>query len=66
MRDFLSPDDLRELFGISKTTAYEVFKEYEDNGGKVIRLGKKHAQAKQMIQFLESRLNESENTNKTE
>lgn len=66
MRDFLSPDDLQELFGISKTTAYEVFKDFEKNGGRVIRLGKKHARSELLISFLESRANESKDTNEAE
>lgn len=55
IKPFLSPDDLQELFGISKTTAYEVFKDFEKNGGRVIRLGKKHAQAERLIEFLENK-----------
>ena len=55
IKPYLSPDDLKEIFGISKSTAYEVFKGFEESGGKVIRLGKKHAEAQALINYLENR-----------
>jgi transposase len=62
MKPYLSPDDLQEIFGISKTTAYEVFKGFEEKGGKVIRLGKKHAQTEALIDYLENKGNENKVT----
>ena len=55
MSRYLTPDDLQTIFGIKKTTAYEVFKEYREQGGEVIKLGKQHAEEEPLIQFLRSR-----------
>lgn len=58
MSRFLSPHDLMQMFGVGKSTAYEVFKKFEESGGTVIKLGGKHAREEELIQFLERSSNE--------
>lgn len=53
MTNYLSPNDLMMMFGIGKSTAYKVFEKFEAQGGKVIRLGGKHAKEAELIEFLE-------------
>lgn len=36
---YLSPKDVQSLFGIKKTKAFELLKEYEEQGGEVVRIG---------------------------
>lgn len=55
MSSYLTPNDLMTMFGIGKTTAFKVFKEFEEQGGKVIRLGGKHAKEEELIEFLKGR-----------
>jgi hypothetical protein len=37
---WLSPSDIQTTFGIKKTMTYELLKEYEAEGGEVVRIGK--------------------------
>ena len=37
---WLSPADIQTTFGIKRTTAFNLLKEYEEKGGEVIRIGK--------------------------
>ena len=37
---WLSPADIQTTFGIKRTTAFNLLKEYEKKGGEVIRIGK--------------------------
>lgn len=37
---WLSPADIQTTFGIKRTTAFNLLKEYEGKGGEVIRIGK--------------------------
>lgn len=46
------------MFGISKSTAYDVFKRYREQGGQVIILGGQHAQEEQLIEFLRGQTHE--------
>lgn len=36
---YLSPTDIQTLFAIKKTKAFQLLKEYEEQGGEVIRIG---------------------------
>lgn len=36
----MSPADIMSLYRVKKTTAYKLLKEYEGNGGEVIKIGK--------------------------
>ena len=36
---YLSPKDIQDLFAIKKTKAFELLKEYEAQGGELIRIG---------------------------
>ena len=40
MSKFLSPTDIMEMYRVKRTTAFNLLKEYEEQGGEVIRIGK--------------------------
>ena len=56
MSKWLTPTDIQSLFRIGRTTAYQLFREYKESGGEVIRIGKKTiVPEEQFTQFLKER-----------
>ena len=58
MSKYLTPKDLQQRFGVSKSTAYEVFKKYREQGGEIINLGGQHVREELIIDFLRNSANE--------
>jgi hypothetical protein len=59
MYKYLSPKDIQALYRIKKTTTYKLLKEYEANGGEVIRIGKlRRVPEEQFTEFLKRGINE--------
>lgn len=54
---YLSPKDIQTLFAIKKTKAFELLKEYEAQGGEVIRIGARTRRVSEELftQFLRGR-----------
>lgn len=40
MSKYLSPEGIRQTFQVGRSTAYNLMKQYERDGGEVIRIGK--------------------------
>lgn len=56
MSNYLGPAEIQELYRVKRTTAYNLLKEYEKNGGKVIRIGKLRRVSEELFtEFLERR-----------
>jgi len=59
MREFLSPSDIQEVYRVKRTTAFNLLKEYEENGGEVIRIGKlRRVPGNRFTEFLKARNHE--------
>lgn len=59
MCSYLSPSDVQEVYRVKRTTAYNLIKEYEENGGEVIRIGKlRRVSEERFTEFLKARNNE--------
>lgn len=59
MSGYLSPADIQDFYRIKRTTAFNLLKEYEQNGGEIIRIGKlRRVQEEQFTAFLKGRSNE--------
>lgn len=53
---WLSPADIQTTFGIKRTTAFNLLKEYEEKGGEVIRIGKfRRVEEVKFTKFLKER-----------
>lgn len=56
MNKYLSPADIQTTFGIKRTTAFNLLKEYEEKGGEVIRIGKfRRVEEAKFTNFLKER-----------
>lgn len=59
MRSYMSPADIQTVYRIKRTTAFNLLKEYEENGGEVIRIGKlRRVPEDRFTEFLKARNNE--------
>jgi len=62
MSSYLAPSDIQELYRIKRTTAFNLLKEYEQNGGEVIRIGKlRRVPEDRFTEFLKARDHEKNN-----
>lgn len=59
MRSYMSPTDIQAVYRVKRTTAFNLLKEYEENGGEVIRIGKlRRVPEDGFTEFLKARNNE--------
>lgn len=59
MRRYLSPTDIQEMYRVGKTTAFKLLKQFEENGGEVIHIGKlRRVSEEQFTEFLKRGLHE--------
>ena len=59
MEKYLSPTGIKEKFQVSRSTAYEILKQFERDGGEVIRIGKlKRVSEELLTEYLKGRGNE--------
>lgn len=40
MSEWLSPNDIQNVFRVKRTTAFDLMKKYKENGGEYIKIGK--------------------------
>ncbi len=60
MSKYLSPTGIKETYQIGRTTAYKLLKEYEEQGGEVIRIGKlTRVSEEQFTEYLKAKTNET-------
>ena len=58
MKEILSPKEVQELLSIGKTKTYELFNEYEKQGGEVLYIGTRDRRVftESFITFLKERV----------
>lgn len=59
MSNWMGPADICTAYKVGKTTAFKLLKEYKENGGEIIRIGKlTRVPEEQFTEFLKGRGNE--------